>query len=463
MTIAGLWAGWLLASACGALPGAQPSGSGDGEIEAAPPTEIPAAVDATASPTTATTGAPTTTTTVPTTTTTTVPWLVGDERAAQVEELMAATESLRGRAFLSRPAVETITADEYHRLFPAPVEGPCGEVIGCSGAFLELLGLVPEGGAPVPEPAGEDARMPEPAYDSARSRIVLPDGEGPLDEYERWALVGVLVRALTHQHNPALVESALGGADSATDRVAAHRALLEGESLLIQSLYLGGLAPERMADLADQAMARAGADAHQAGAMVREVARFPLAAGSFLAVDLYRLGGPAALDQAMDMPPETTEQVLHIDRYRHLEPAVEVEPVRVVADGFLVAEEGVWGERRWRGLLGHHGEAMIAAEAADGWGGDRYRILWNPEAGDVVFVARYVADSFADESGMNAAIRHLVTHGMAVGSSRVVGTVTEWEGDDYAMLSWDVDLITFLAASDPEVGRRIAAQLGVGL
>ena len=206
--------------------------------------------------------------------------------------------------------------------------------------------------------------MPEPAYDSARSRIVLPDGEGPLDEYERWALVGVLVRALTHQHNPALVESALGGADSATDRVAAHRALLEGESLLIQSLYLGGLAPERMADLADQAMARAGADAHQAGAMVREVARFPLAAGSFLAVDLYRLGGPAALDQAMDMPPETTEQVLHIDRYRHLEPAVEVEPVRVVADGFLVAEEGVWGERRWRGLLGHHGEAMIAAEAA---------------------------------------------------------------------------------------------------
>ena len=49
---------------------------------------------------------------------------------------------------------------------------------------------------------------------------------------------------------------------------------------------------------------------------------------------------------------------------------------------------------------------------------------------------------------------------MAVGSSRVVGTVTEWEGDDYAMLSWDVDLITFLAASDPEVGRRIAAPAG---
>lgn len=449
MTIVGLCAGWLLASACGALPGALPA-------------ETPAPTDA-ISTSTSTTRAPTTTTVpttaVPTTTTTTVPWLVSDEQAARVEELMAATESLRGRAFLWRPAVETITADEYHRLFPAPVEGPCGEVAGCSGAFLELLGLVPEGR----EPGGEDARMPEPAYDVGRSRIVLPDGGSPLDEYERWALVGALVRALAHQHNPALVESALGGADPTSDRVAAHRALLEGEALLIQSLYLGGLSPERMADLADQAMARASGGADQPATMVREVARFRPVAGSLLAVDLYRMGGPAALDQAMEMPPETTEQVLHIDRYRHLEPAVEVEPVSVVADGFVVAEDGVWGERRWRGLLGHHGEAMIAAEAADGWGGDRYQILWNPEAGDVVFVARYVADSFADESGMNAAIRHLVTHGMAVGSSRVVGTVTEWEGEDYAMLSWDVDLITFLAASDPEVGSRIASQLEVGL
>ena len=76
---------------------------------------------------------------------------------------------------------------------------------------------------------------------------------------------------------------------------------------------------------------------------------------------------------------------------------------------------------------------------------------------------RYAADSFADESEMNAAIRNLITSGMQIGSSRVFDTVTEWvEGADYAMLAWDVDLITLLIASDPEVGRLVVRQIGVG-
>ena len=41
--------------------------------------------------------------------------------------------------------------------------------------------------------------------------------------------------------------------------------------------------------------------------------------------------------------------------------------------------------------------------------------------------------------------------------------MTEWVGgDDYAMLAWDVDALTFLAASDHSVGSRLAARLGVG-
>ena len=125
--------------------------------------------------------------------------------------------------------------------------------------------------------------------------------------------------------------------------------------------------------------------------------------------------------------------------------------------------EGTWGELRWRGLLAHHSDPVSAARAAEGWGGDRYQLLWAPASGKLAFAVRLAADSFVDESEVNAAVRDLIRSGMDVGASRVVDTATEWEGADYAMISWDVGVITWVVASDTEVGRQISAQLGVNL
>ena len=410
----------------------------------------------TTAPVTTTTRAPTTTTT-----TTTVPWPIPEEQATRVEELIAATEAFRGRAFLRRPDVETITIGELADRFPDTSGEHYRETKGWQKAFLELLGMATPDTDIVMVLAALEAPGPEPFYDFNRARIVIPTGGTPLDEYQSWVLMGELVHALTHQHNPLLVGN-LSGDGEDPDRLAARLALLEGEAVLIQSLYLDSLPPEQRAKVAEQAGERPASPVDQAPSMLRDIALFPSRAGSFFAVELYRLGGMAALDQALDRPPETTEQVLHMERYRGLEPAVEVDPFTVAADRYVLVEQGTWGERRWRALLGHHSGSVEAARAAEGWGGDHYQILWEPETAGVVFLIRYAADSFADESEMNAAIRDLITSGMKVGSSRVVDTVTEWvEGVDYAMLAWDVDAITFLAASDPEVGRRIVSELEV--
>ena len=376
--------------------------------------------------------------------------------------MIAVTESLRGRVFLRRPNVETITPEELAERFADVSREPRRKAIRRQKAFLELLGMAPPGTDLEAVLAALEAPIPEPFYDFARAKIVIPTGGEPLDEYQSWVLVGELTHALTHQHNP-LVVGNLSGVGRDPDRVAARIALLEGEAILVQSLYLDSLPPERRAAVAGQAGDRYGSAIDEAPSIIRETARFPSRAGSFLAAELYRLGGMTALDQALDRPPDTTEQVLHIERYRRLEPALEVDPFTVAAEGYVLVEQGTWGERRWRALLGHHSDTVIAARAAEGWGGDHYQILWEPVTDGLVFVVRYAADSFADESEMNAAIRDLVTSGVEVGSSRVVDTVTEWvEGADYAVLAWDVDLITLLVASDPEVGRRIASQIGVG-
>lgn len=388
------------------------------------------------------------------------PWPLSEVQTLQVEELMAAVESLRGRSFLRRPEIEAAGPETAGRS-PDLAAGPHREKVRYWRALLELLGAADAESVIPPglEAAliGADAPASDSYYDYQEGRIVLAAGGEPLDEHQRWVLAGVLAQALSHQHHPQLAAEE----EEDPDRAAARLALLEGEAALVRSLYLDSLPPERREAAAAQAAARSGPELDGAPEVLVHLARFPARAGAALAVDLYRLGGAAALDQALDRPPATTEQVLHIERYRSLAPAAEVEPPAAEADGYLLVEEGTWGERRWQALLSSRGAAAEAVRAADGWGGDRYRILWEPSAGEVLFAVRYAADSFSDASEMNAAIRNLVMSGMEVGPSSVAGTMTEWVGGEvYAMLAWDVDALTFLAASDHSAGRRLAFRLG---
>lgn len=391
------------------------------------------------------------------------PWPLSEAQTLQVEELIERVESLRGRAFLRRPEIEAVDADEMAGRFPGPSAGPDQEKVRYWRALLDLLGAA-DAEAEIDSGleaalAGLDAYAPDSYYDYRRGRVVMAAGGEPLDEFRRWALAGVLAKALSHQHHPQFGKEEEG---EDPDRAAARSALLEGEAALVRSLYLDSLPPEQREEVTAAAAARPGPELAGAPAALVYLARFPAWAGAALAVDLYRLGGAAALDQALERPPATTEQVLHTERYRRLEPAAAVEPPDAAVDGYLLVEEGTWGERRWRALFSPHEGGVAAAQAADGWGGDRYRILWDPLEGEVLFAVNYKADSFSDASEMNTAIRGLIMSGMDAGPSIVVETMTEWVGgDDYAMLIWDVDALTFLAASDHSAGRRLAFRLGM--
>ena len=405
------------------------------------------------------TAAPTTTTT---TTTTVLPWSLPEDQAVQISELMAVTEDLRGRTFHRRPAFEALTADQLAERYPSGAGTPDPDELRRQVAFLRLIGMAPDDpGSLETAMAALVPPMSAPFYDFSRAKVVIPGGGEPLDEYQQWVLVGELAHALTHQHEPLLVGSVVGvGKDQ--DRTAARVALLEGEAVLVQSLYLDALPPERRAEVARQAGERPRPVRDAVPTMLLELARFPYRAGSALATELYRLGGMAALNQALGHPPDSTEQVLHPSRYRRQDVPLDLEPLSLSADGYVLVEEGTWGERRWRTLLEYHSGSVNAVRAAEGWGGDRYLVLWEPLTEDLVFAVRYAADTFGDESEMITAIRELITMGMDVGASRIVDTVTEWgEGVDYAMLAWEVGEITLVLASEPGAGRAVASQLGL--
>ncbi len=146
-----------------------------------------------------------------------------------------------------------------------------------------------------------------------------------------------------------------------------------------------------------------------------------------------------------------------------MEPAIGIELPAFESTGDLagyeVAEEGTWGERGWRLLLDHHLSASAAAEAADGWGGDRYRIIYSPESGDVIFAAEFIADSFGDASEIAGALGRLVEAGVDVDDSTLAATTIQWEGSSFAHLSRTGEALRLVVASDPTAGAAYVAVL----
>ena len=389
-----------------------------------------------------------------------------DPYVDQVEDLVGTVESLRGRSFLSRPwvgrvSVEGLVAGSFE-------EDPLDERIYMK-AFFELLGMWAPGTDLENLYSALGDPLVRPIY-HPQEGVLIPDSFLPLDEYGSLLLLGELTKALAHQHHPDSYHPEVDFSLNGGDQSLARRALQEGEAVLVQTLYLESLGEDRRTLIYEQRSAAEDSTSEPYLSSLDGVPRllveetiFSGREGANLAFDLYRRGGFTALDQAFERLPETTEQVLHLEKYRAREPAVQPVPFRVVLEGYETVEDGNWGELRWRGLFSHHGDPVSAARAAEGWGGDLYQLLWAPGSQKLVFAVRLAADSFQDESEYNAAIRNLVREGMDVGDSRVIDTTTEWVGADYAMLSWDIGVLTLVVASDTEAGQLAAAQLGINL
>jgi hypothetical protein len=119
---------------------------------------------------------------------------------------------------------------------------------------------------------------------------------------------------------------------------------------------------------------------------------FPYVSGSRFVGELYRAGGFAAIDAAWANPPQSTEQILHPERYRagDAPQLVALAPLTdTLGVGWQQIEDNIMGEFILREYLDQQLPATTAARAALGWGGDRSAVYWN-EATGVVLALRLV-------------------------------------------------------------------------
>ena len=206
------------------------------------------------------------------------------------------------------------------------------------------------------------------------------------------------------------------------DRSLARLALVEGDASLLMTRWLvAHLTSEEIQDLLvvdPESLALLEA----MPAILRETLLFPYQQGAAFVNGIWAQGGWSAVNAAYRRLPDSTEQILHPEKYQAGE-----EPIDVPLDGAVLAAamgpgwsdapDDTLGELQTSVWLRENGiQALPAQDAAAGWGGDRLAYLRGPE-GAHALVWRTAWDSRAD------ADEFLQAAGTVVGDGEAPGTV----------------------------------------
>ena len=313
-------------------------------------------------------------------------------------ELEAFVERERGLSF-ERPVEVRLASDEQ---FESALRRLRREERGSDGeedertfvGLFRALGLVDEDFDPAAIEESSDERILG-FYDPARERLFVR-GTGVTPAVRR-VLVHELTHALDDQHF-GLDRPDLDQRDD--ESAVAFQALVEGDAARVESSFFASLPTEerRQADIEVEP------SSPTAGPLPRvfeALLAFPYVAGESFVDALWENGGAPRLDAAFADPPDSTEAVLHPERFLAGEGARPV--ADPPADGRSV-DEGVLGELVLRLVLQSALDRPAAARAADGWGGDRY-VAWSDGDDRLCVRVAVVMDTPADRADLVDGLR----------------------------------------------------------
>ena len=216
-------------------------------------------------------------------------------------------------------------------------------------------------------------------------------------------------------------------------------ALVEGDARLTEFMFYDGLPTEQQTLLAESLEGEIAEFSKSPVVMnlpriIRETWGWEHNAGTDFALRLFLEGGFQSINQAYEDPPQSTEQVLHLEKYLSREPPHDVQLpdlAQVLGDGWQQRHTGVLGELRTSIYLGTFIGPGRAAEAAQGWGGDRYTLL-NDDQGRPLIAMRFSWDTPEDAGEFFQAYQELAD-AKGEGQWELVNTgdaERQWVGSD---------------------------------
>jgi hypothetical protein len=269
-------------------------------------------------------------------------------------------------------------------------------------------------------------------YSPTEKQLFVVSRSGAIGPTQRSTYAHEFTHELQDQHFD-LTSLGLQAPDQG-DRSLARLAMVEGDAVSVQYSWMQqNFGPADLAQvLADAQDPAALAALNNAPPYLRDTALFPYTAGLAFVQGLLQTGGYNAVNAAFAKPPDSTEQIIHPDKY-----AAGERPIAVVLPSDLASRMGAgWtatgqdtlGELLLRLWLSEAGIAPnLASDAAAGWGGDRLVLLGGP-GGDAVAVES-AWDTAADADAFAAAARTAMT------ARALTGTVVHVAGSTRVSLA----------------------------
>jgi len=389
---------------------------------------------------------------------------VVDRLTEQILELIAVTEDVRGLPFLTNPTVTILSPEEFADRVRAVLEEEIdGEELEVDTRLMQLLGLLsPEDDL---EAMLIDLYSERVAgfYDGDTGEMVIGGEAADLTPLTASVVVHELVHALTDQHFIFYDDYQAMWDEERYDEGAAFQSLIEGDATYFQLVYIQELPLADQMAVATEALAQINAASviNSVPSWIQDDLAFPYDTGQLFVESLVSSGGIAAIDAAYIERPISTESVMHPSRYGTGEGVLSVDPLAIELPGYEVHETSTYGEWGFRLLLGGRSAPGVAPQAANGWGGDSYQVLYDND--DVVFALAYKGDTEEDAFELADALITLVgeTLEMGEGVGDTGGISFNAEDGRYAFLDRIGDGFVFVISTDAAAGAAAVSQMRV--
>jgi hypothetical protein len=322
-----------------------------------------------------------------------------EARNAAVIETTAAvlkeTSELRQLPVLRPVKSGTQSRDEIqHFLIKNMDEDTSPSEMHASEVALKKLGLVPQDFQFRPFIISLLTEQVAGYYDPRQQEFFLadwidPDGQQPVMAHE-------LTHALQDQHfNLRRFEKWPKGDSDA--ELAAH-ALVEGDASLAMAHYVAR-SPLRIISLMKSMGAAKSAteEIDRAPRAIRESLLFPYEQGMQWVQSLYKREGWSLVSKAFTNLPQSTEQILHTDKYLMREAPIKIilpDLTGALGKGWKRIDTDVNGEWSYYLILDEYLKSEKESRtAAAGWGGDQYAVYEGTKPGEAVIVHVSVWDT----------------------------------------------------------------------
>jgi hypothetical protein len=296
-------------------------------------------------------------------------------------------------------------------------------------------------------------------YDDEEDTFLVVS-EGDFDLMDRVTFAHEYTHSLQDQHFD--LEAFIDEDRMSDDQIMARLALVEGDATLTMSDYL--MAHRAEITAADMA-ALQGEDGDEGQALldsapriIRDTFEFPYLYGFDFVVALQQQGWPA-VDAAFADPPQSTEQILHPEKYfnRDEPQLISLPPLTdTLGLGWQLAYSDTLGEFQTALYLVQQMDEATATSAAQGWDGDQYAVYSHGQ--DRVLVFATVWDSVPEREEFVAA--YTLYAEARYGTQGIPSDRNElwWETPDQAaVLAWNDTTALIVTGPDLATVERVLA------